>query len=310
MTIGISDLAFSLRNNSAAQSVPVKLAPAQQLIAAALGYKTLASYQAAQKASQEPLDLANVYHVVLDYGLLNNRAKTLGVAPKQDQLRRLITEAFHERLPHIQVHSTSLAFEVKLLEQMEQDVVDDELVISEMTNANYEEVDEVYFEDPIGFDLGLELSKVLVGCVLNIKRHGQVNLVVDGDRPFAGDAVNFECTLNMDRLGLGCYGPSDCRVTAARLDTGSGDDDDYGQPVRSLSQAYADLLGLDLDEVEELLEADVVPRDGNSGEMIYSYVLDFTDHASPEVAQKILQQHSSLRIEVEPSFFENIRSDD
>jgi hypothetical protein len=31
---------------------------------------------------------------------------------------------------------------------------------------------------------------------------------------------------------------------------------------------------------------------------------------SPEIAQKILRRHGSLRIEVGPSFFENLRSDD
>ena len=44
--------------------------------------------------------------------------------------------------------------------------------------------------------------------------------------------------------------------------------------------------------------------------MIYSYLLDFTDAASPEIAQKIRQRHGSLRIEVEPNFFDNVRSDD
>ncbi|STU92445.1 Uncharacterised protein [Klebsiella pneumoniae] len=44
--------------------------------------------------------------------------------------------------------------------------------------------------------------------------------------------------------------------------------------------------------------------DGSSGEMVYGYLLDFTDYASPEIAQKILRRHSSLRIEVGPGFIE------
>ena len=76
-----------------------------------------------------------------------------------------------------------------------------------------------------------------------------------------------------------------------------------------MSEAYAELLGLELHEVDDLADVVAMPLDGNSGEMVYGYLLDFTDAASPEVAKKILQRHSSLRIEVGPSFFDNVRYD-
>ena len=120
-----------------------------------------------------------------------------------------------------------------------------------------------------------------------------------------------EGTLSVQRLGRHCFGSVDCQVTNADLDMDwGGDDHEDGQPVRSMSQAYADLLGLDLHEVGNLVDVDAEPQDGNSGEMVYSYILDFTDYASPEVARKILQRHASLRIQVGPDFFENVRSDD
>jgi hypothetical protein len=77
-----------------------------------------------------------------------------------------------------------------------------------------------------------------------------------------------------------------------------------------MTQAYADLLGLNLEEVGDLVDVEPEARDGQSDEMVYSYILDFTHFASPEVAEKILLRHSSLRIEVGPNFFENVRSDD
>lgn len=80
-----------------------------------------------------------------------------------------------------------------------------------------------------------------------------------------------------------------------------GDDDhEDGPPVRSMSQAYADLVGLSLHEVGNLVDVEAEPQYGHSGEMVYTYILDFTDYASPEVARKILQHHNSLRIEVGP----------
>ncbi|MDQ7995088.1 MAG: hypothetical protein AAGC76_04455 [Luteibacter sp.] len=102
----------------------------------------------------------------------------------------------------------------------------------------------------------------------------------------------------------------DCEVTKASLDTNWGDDDHDGEPpMRIVSEAYAELLGLELHEVDDLADVEAMPLDGNSGEMVYGYLLDFTDAASPEVAKKILQRHSSLRIEVGPSFFDNVRYD-
>lgn len=61
MPIGISDLAHSVRKNSASVAAPVQLGHAQQLIVAALGYKSLAAYQAAQVSALEPQDLGNVH---------------------------------------------------------------------------------------------------------------------------------------------------------------------------------------------------------------------------------------------------------
>lgn len=97
----------------------------------------------------------------------------------------------------------------------------------------------------------------------------------------------------------------------ADLDKDWGDNDqEDGPPMRSMYQAYADLLGLDLHEVGNLVEVEAELQDGHSGEMIYSYILDFTDYASPEVAREILQHHALLRIKVGPDYFENVRSND
>lgn len=305
MPIGISDLAHSVRKNSASVAAPVQLGHAQQLIVAALGYKSLAAYQAAQVAALEAQDLSNVHHVVLDYDKLDQRASELGAAPTPSQLHELVDSAFKERAPHTHIHVSHAGFDNYLREHVDQVVIEDDDVNSEMANANYDGIDEVYF------DFEVESESVPVGSSLEIDLDGHVGLGIDTERPYAGHKVNVEGFLAVERLGSQCFGSVDCQVTKAELDTNWGDDDYDGEPPpRSVSQAYAELLGLELHEVGNLADVEAMELDGSSGEMVYGYLLDFTDYASPEIAQKILRRHSSLRIEVGPDFFEGVRSDD
>ena len=179
MSLGISDLAHSLRKTSAAAAVPVPLGHAQQLIAAALGYRTFAAYQAAQATTQEPASLTDVHHVVLDEDLLDQRASELGAAPPPDRLHELIETAFRERAPHTRIHASYAAFENYLRQHVDQVVIDDDDVNSEMANANYDGVDEVYF------DFEVEFEKVPVGGALDIDLDGHVGLGIDTERPYA-----------------------------------------------------------------------------------------------------------------------------
>jgi len=305
MSIGISDLAHSVRKNSASAGVPVQLGHAQQLVVAALGYKSLAAYQAAQGAAQEPPHLDDVHHVVLDYDMLDQRAVELGAAPAPSQLHELIGNAFRARAPQARIHASHASFDTYVREHVDQAVIEDDDVNSEMAGANYDGIDEVYF------DFEVESNTIPVGSTLDIDLDGHVGLGIDTERPYSGHIVNVEGTLSVARYGRQCFGSVDCEVTKAALDTNWGDDDHDGEPpMRSTSEAYAELLGLELHEVGDLADVEAMPLDGSSGEMIYGYLIDFTDAASPEMAKKILQRHSSLRIEVGPGFFDNVRSDD
>ncbi|WP_321818469.1 MULTISPECIES: hypothetical protein [unclassified Paraburkholderia] len=304
MSIGISDLAHSVRTSSASAGVPVQLGHAQQLVAAALGYKSLAAYQAAQGATQEPPHLDDVHHVIPDYDMLNQRAGELDAAPAPSQLRELIGEAFKARAPHTRIHASHANFDNYVREHVDQVVIEDGDVNNEMAGANYDGIDEIYF------DFEIESNTIPVGSTLDIDLDGHVGLGIDTERPYSGHIVNVEGTVSLARSGRRCFGSVDCQVTKASLDTDWGDDDHDGEPpVRSTSEAYAELLSLALHEVDDLADVEAMPLDGNSGEMVYGYLIDFTDAASPEVAKKILQRHSSLRIEVGPSFFENVRYD-
>jgi hypothetical protein len=104
MPVGITDLAHSLRKNTAGSAVPIPLSRGQQLVAAALGHKSLASFQAAQAAEREPQSFDGLPHVVPDYGLLATRAQELGLGLPESRLRDLIDAAFRERVPGTKVH--------------------------------------------------------------------------------------------------------------------------------------------------------------------------------------------------------------
>lgn len=308
MSIGISNLAHSVRKNSSTDTASVSLGHAHQLIAAAMGYKTLASYQAAQAAGTESPALDLVSHVVPDYELLGSRAQELGVLLPSVRLRQLLEAAFSERLPKAQLHRAYGSLDDVIRERVDQAILDDGTVNGAIASANYDGIEEVYF------DFEVECDKAIVGDPLIIDLDGHVRLGIDTERPYVGHKVHVEGTLTIERLGLRCFGKPAVNVTKAILDYGwpdaDPDDREDGPPVRSTTEAYAELLGLETHEVGSLVDVEPQALTGSSGEMIYSYLFNFEGHVSPEIATKILTRHRSLQIEVWPDFFEGVRNDD
>jgi hypothetical protein len=306
MPTGITDLAHSIRKNSAAKAVPIPLSRGQQLVAAALGYQSFASYQAARTAQQEPLWLDNVRHAILDYDLLFERANGLGLKLVPTLVKQLLDTAFQERLPRIKLHASYSGWEDDLREQVDARVIEDDEVNGEMANANYDGIDEVYFELEVPFD------QAAVGSPLVIDLNGHVGLGIDTERPYSGHKVNVEVTLTLERLGLHCFAETEMEIVKAALDYGWSDpdpEDENQPPPRTLVQALAEELGIEPFEAEQLADAEAQELTGHSGDMTYGYLFDFADHASPQLAGKLLARNGSLQLEVGPNFFEGIRYD-
>lgn len=78
-------------------------------------------------------------------------------------------------------------------------------------------------------------------------------------------------------------------------------------PKKTLTQALAAELGITESEAEELADVEAQELTGNSGEMTYSYLFDFTDSASPKLAAKLRKKRGSLKLEVGPWFFEGVQ---
>lgn len=76
---------------------------------------------------------------------------------------------------------------------------------------------------------------------------------------------------------------------------------------KTLTDAYAELLGIEVGEVGCLVDVEPVERSGSKGEQVYSYILDFSSMATEEVAQKIFQNRGSLVVEVPRNYFEDLK---
>lgn len=305
MNVGITDLAHSIRKNSAGSAVPISLSHGQQLVAAALGHNTLASFQASQSAEQEPQILQGVAHVIPDHQLTVERAGELGLEVAPSELHRLIAEAFRERLLHTRLHPSYSAFEDFVQDQAGSDISEDADVSSAAANANYDGIDEVYFE------LDVDLDQVAVGELAVFEFDGHVGLGLDTERPYSGHKVHFNAALTLTRVGRRCFERVEVEVFSAALDYGWSEPDAEDGPLsRTLAQALADELGIEHSEAEQFVDAEPQALTGSSGEMTYGYLFDFTDYASPALAAKLLAKHGSLQVEVGVNFFDGIVGED
>ncbi|MDE2604363.1 MAG: hypothetical protein KGL68_00420 [Burkholderiales bacterium] len=149
MTIDISGIAFALRSGTAQSPHPLKLSHAQQCIAAALGYKSLAALQASDDPGQ-PMDRET--HILLDAEALAQRRQELALDLKDDDLLALIHAAFGERLVGIAVHASHDAFENALRDSVQHEVLNNESVVGEMTVTNNDGIREIYLPFDIEWD--------------------------------------------------------------------------------------------------------------------------------------------------------------
>lgn len=308
MTVGITDLAHSIRKNSAGLPQPVPLNRGQQLVCAALGHKSFTSFQAAQDAELEPQSFEGVPHVVPNYDLLVARAAELKVHLSPPELHKLIAAAFAERLPKTKLHGSYDSLAAFFHDDVQHAVSSDDSVNAEMANANYDGVDEVYLEND------LEPGKATVEQPYTENMPVQITLGIDPDRPYSGHKVHCEVAVTTVCIGRRCFEGPEVEVLSASLDSDWGDsdhpEDAAPAPLLTLAEALAAKLGVSVEEAEELADADPMELTGHSGETPSGYEFDFTQYASPKLAAKLIKKHGSLRLRVDPWFYNGIRNDE
>lgn len=305
MNIGLSDITRVFRFHSGASGVSIKHGHAQQLLVAAFGYKSLASYQAAKAADEEPENFNQIKHLLLDRAGLSQRAAELGIECDFGQLSYLLAQAFEDRLAGVVVHRSYGDLDAYVRKQIEHVVENNGRAIGQMAELNHDGIKDVYFEMEVDF------SKIKVGTLSANDVPGHMSLNQDPDRPYTGTKIDFQLSLTVERLGKRCYSDVAYEVTNVLLRAPwDGDHDNNGEPpIRSRAEVIAELLGWRVDEVDEIQDVDEMPLDGSSGEMIYGYLIDFTHYASPEVAARIMREHGTLQFRVGPGFFDGVRYD-
>ncbi|CAJ3572931.1 Uncharacterised protein [Burkholderia pseudomallei] len=258
MAIGISALAFAIRKQSAFLPKPVVHGHAQQLVAAALGYKSLAGYQTSH---EEQADLSRTRHIVLDEALLLQRADELGLNYRDDVVVSLVIDSLTHTLPHVTVHRTKGAFDDMLRDYIDDIVLNHDETVGQMAMSNGS-LGEVYlpFEtllEDIPYDDVKEFSII-----------GHVGMTPDVERPYVGHIVHVSASLFLTRYGRFCVGEPQCRVNAAKL-AWLGDDGSEGeQPTTPLANALAEELGIEREDAEALADAEILPNESNDGGLI------------------------------------------
>lgn len=299
----ISEIAYAVRTASQTSANPIKLSHAQQLVAAALGYKSLAAFQA---SPLEAPTLDDAAHFVLDGGLLADRARELGLPHQLPQLAVLLQQAFAERLPGTHLHQSEGDLFDYITRLVDDVTLNDDAVASEIASTNGDGVDEVYV--PVD-DIDLA-SLPPLGQPLEMEIEGHIAMGIDTERPYSGHKIEVQVSLAIERTGKVSIAEPVCEVVSAQLDWSWGaDDEDYEPPKVSLAQALADETGLTLAEAGELVDAEPLANESNDG-MVYGFFFDFSDHASPSTAAKLEAKYGSLQVEVSPSFFERVDHSD
>lgn len=296
MAIGISALAFAVRKQSASLPKPIVHGHAQQLVAAALGYKSLAAYQASQ---EEQPDLTPTKHIVLDKELLLRRAGELGLHYSDEVVVSLVIDSLAHALPHAAVHRTKGEFDDMLRDYVDDVVLNHDETVGQMAMSNGT-LGEVY----LPFETSLE--DIPYDDVKEFSIVGHVGMSPDVERPYVGHVVHVSASLFLTRYGRVCVGEPLCRVSAAKLAWLGDDSSDGDEPTVPLAQALAAELDIGLEDAEALADADIVPNESNDGGLVYSYTLYAEPVASPELAAKLLRRFDSLDIELPANFYDGV----
>ncbi|EUJ09388.1 hypothetical protein Meth11DRAFT_0180 [Methylophilaceae bacterium 11] len=296
--VKVSSIGYAVRTTSLSTLFPIKLGHAHQLVAAALGYKSLAALQ-----FSEPDDALtdDAKHFILDLDLLSQRAQQLNLNNSLSDLESLIKSGISQFVINSKFYKSMDDFLYPHVSDIVDDtVLNDERTTSQMGLTNGDGVDEIYI--PIDY---LELDELPpVGQQLDLELEGHISMGIDSERPYSGHKIFVRALLRLKRTGKFNFADPECEITDVYLDLDWGDDEIVHSKI-SLSEALSDELGIELSEARTLVDADYITNESEDG-LIHNYVFDFTHHASPEIANKLRAKYRSLNVTVPPWFFENM----
>lgn len=213
MKSDFSSLAFVARQNLVASGVSISLGHTQQLLAASLGYASLAAIQA---STEEAPGIAGADFVILDVTGLSARAASLGYGAASDQITDAIASAIKSDPEPPAVFLSPLDFIEDVAGRFANDTVMDHDAVSDAaanTNAYFEGA---YLE-------ATEPDEALKDCreFWEIPVGGNVGMDQDPDKPFSGDNILVKGVVRVWKAGRVCL------MNDMELDIGAGVDDSY-----------------------------------------------------------------------------------
>jgi len=296
MAIDISSVAYAITHHPKA-TTRIKHGHAQQCLAAALGYKSLAAWQASPDAGFLP---DRETHVVLDAAALLSRSHELGMLVGDEDLCVMVRDAISKAWMGTPVHMSLTAFRSALQNDVDLTAANDGIVSGQTAVTNSDGIREIYM--PIE---GLDFSDVPSnGDPYEIEVSGYVAMRQDPERPYWGHRVGVHATLWLVRQGRALWAAG-CRIKDADLDT------NWNQPdILTLAEALADLLDVDIAAAEELTDAPLQQLESEDG-LVYGWEFDFSEaNIDDDVLEQVKSRHESLRVTVGPDFFDCIQEFD
>jgi hypothetical protein len=266
----LSAIAYAIRTASKTSGIPLKLSHIQQLVAAALGHKSLASYQAAD----EDLALAEAAHVVIDTELVRMRSTELSVPLELRQFVAFMEQAFKLRHPTAKVHDCDEAFRDSLEAYLETEIILDDYVISEMSSCNHDGIAE--FSIPVDIS---EVTIIPVGLCCTTEVYGRIILEIAPERPYRGHQIRVKAEFSLDRPGRSCFGAPSIHFVRAWLDRYVDEPEPEPDPL-SFEKALAHEVGLDMFTIEQLYGA-APPHEVSTEGLAQSPITDSEELRSP-----------------------------
>lgn len=290
MSTAIKTLTHALRVHLAKAGSPVTLGHGFQLIAAALGYTSLAVRQ----KTEEPDDLTSSMHWIVDLDQLQERANSLGIT--------IDTEVFLEALVQTcrdcsgpRVHRSVDDLEDEFIEAAGDEALEDGDVGIQMADTNTTGEWRVYL-DPAG----TASPPFKIGDALELEYEGTVEGENDPDRPFSGDTVNVKVQVLLNCVGIRLLaGPPRIEVLSAELDFGDdgAGEDEQETPSYGFLEAVALELNVSVTEREKLAGVEVTPRTTSGGAPI-GYLINIRDCEPSDVIDRLRAKHGSQEISV------------
>lgn len=199
--------------------LPLPLSHVQQLLAAVLGYRNHAAYQAAVKAGVEAESLEDARHILPDVEMFERRAGDLDCLSEVGTIGASISKALKKALPEVALH------------QSVQDLADDIRLDVETDIGDSSEFSSVHAETNGGmpwFDLEFEAASDLQEDSADswaLEVSGSATLELDEDRVYSGHEMSVLARVVFSRLGRRVLGPYEVDDIGAAVKEWRDDED-------------------------------------------------------------------------------------